>query len=537
MRVKRLRLKNGYKRFHDLTIDLGDDPARIVALIGPNGCGKSSVLDGLILFHRNYGSIGNTGARDDSYYAMDTSVRFDYSQSIELQFKEGGYNDVRSLLNEKNRGKTLFSIRSPYRYNSNVKIESITSTTDIRLNDYGAGDASSLDPKMESNYRRLLGKLNRYMVENDAKPSEAKAAIVADLNLAITKCLNLEIASLGNVEDGKGTIYIKKPDHSREFEFNFLSAGEKEVIDILLDLYLRRDDYNQSVFLIDEPELHVNTAIQSSLITEIDRMVGDQCQIWLTTHSIGFIRALQTTLKDKCQIIYFDGQNDFARRPFRLVPMKSSAAAWRELFTIALNDLAALVSPQVIVYCEGRDAPGVGGAERGLDAKAFNSIFSETNPDVLFVSSGGNTELDQRSAIALSILTKVFPTLEIIVLKDRDVGSGTFMDETQRSVYLENNPKNHRMLKRLEIENYLYDKEVLKAYCHAKSLSFDEAAYDTLVTDIVNQNLKDQTGRIKRICGIVGSISKDQFKLTLSEYLSPDMKVFQELRDCVLPYS
>jgi len=36
MRVKKVRLKNGYKRFRDLTIDLGDEPARVVALVGPS---------------------------------------------------------------------------------------------------------------------------------------------------------------------------------------------------------------------------------------------------------------------------------------------------------------------------------------------------------------------------------------------------------------------------------------------------------------------------------------------------------------------
>ncbi|MBL0643888.1 AAA family ATPase [Aeromonas veronii] len=63
MKIKKLQLKNGYKRFFDLTIDLGDKPKRIIALVGPNGCGKSSVLDGM-LFHNNaFGSIGNKGQK------------------------------------------------------------------------------------------------------------------------------------------------------------------------------------------------------------------------------------------------------------------------------------------------------------------------------------------------------------------------------------------------------------------------------------------------------------------------------------------
>ena len=45
MLIKKIHL-NGYKRFHDLTIDLGENPKRIVALVGPNGCGKSSFGSG-----------------------------------------------------------------------------------------------------------------------------------------------------------------------------------------------------------------------------------------------------------------------------------------------------------------------------------------------------------------------------------------------------------------------------------------------------------------------------------------------------------
>ena len=532
MRIRKIRLKNGYKRFRDLTIDLGDNPARVVALVGPNGSGKSSVLDGL-LYHANaHGQIGNQGGRDYTYHSMDNSPSFDW-QNVEIEFTDGNYSHVRQRRLADGKEGTIFSFRSPYRYNSRLKISETRATAAIRLNNYGAGDASSLDDKMEENYRRLYAVYNKYMETADVKPSEAKAKILADLNKSIRNCLDLEVSSIGNVESAKGTLYFKKSDHPTEFEFNVLSSGEKEVVDLLLDLYLRKDDYNDTVFLIDEPELHINTSIQRSLLKEINTLVGDNCQIWLTTHSIGFLRALQNEMHDQCQIIHFRPEYQLASQAHTLRPIKVNPGTWRELFAVALDDLAALVSPQSIIYCEGRAEPNNVGTERGIDARAFNCIFGATHPNKLFISSGGNTELDQRSAVAIAILGKVFPTVDILVLKDRDMASGKNTSENDRQVYLRNNPCHHRVLKRWEIENYLYDKEVLKNYCIGENLKFDETAYDAFVTDIVNQNLKDETGRIKNFCNITGSVNADSFKIALSTYLVEDMAVFEELSGCI----
>ena len=88
-------------------------------------------------------------------------------------------------------------------------------------------------------------------------------------------------------------------------------------------------------------------------------------------------------------------------------------------------------------------------------------------------------------------------------------------------------------MKRWEIENYLFDKEVLSSYCAKENLVFDEAKYDLFVSDIVNQNLKDETGRIKNICGIAFSINPEVFKLNLSLCISENMAVFSELESCI----
>jgi hypothetical protein len=185
------------------------------------------------------------------------------------------------------------------------------------------------------------------------------------------------------------------------------------------------------------------------------------------------------------------------------------------------------------VYCEGRDKPGAGGRELGLDANVLNTVFSASYTDTQFVSSGGNTEPEQRSAIALSILTKVFLSVEIWVLKDRDIASGKPTSEADRQLNLKNNKSSHRVLKRWEIENYLFDEEVLAAYCKANDLTFNAAKYKAVVGNIVDDDVKSQTGAIKSACGITTSVDPDTFKLNLAKVITPEMAVYKELEACV----
>lgn len=527
MKIKKLHLKD-YKRFHDLTIDLGDSPQKIVALVGPNGCGKSSVFDALLFHHNAYGTIGNTGSKDYKYHSLEQNPTYNY-QNVEIEFDQGTYKTVHDNLKTNGKEKTIFTFRSPYRYNSNLNVTQSRAVSELRLNSYGASCTSSIDERMDENYRRLQIKYTKYMNDNDARPSEARAHIIGELNSSIKKCLNIQIDNLGDIQDSKGTLFFTKKDSKIPFEFNVLSSGEKEVIDLLLDLYLRRDEYSNSIYIIDEPELHLNTSIQRSLINVIDSLIPDNCQIWIATHSIGFLRSLQEELRSKSQIIEFSSENNWSEEKYELHPIIPSRNKWKSIFSTALDDLSNLITPKTIIYCEGRYEPTKNNEERGLDAIVYNTIFNDTLPDVLFVSSGGNTEPEQRSEIALTIISKIYQDIEILVLKDRDMASGKITTSNDRDIYLKNNPKNHRILKRWEIENYLYDKEVLVAYCKDNNLTFNENLYNTTVTDIDNQNLKDITGKIKNCCNIVSSVNAEVFKKNLAKYVTPDTKAYKNL--------
>jgi len=386
---------------------------------------------------------------------------------------------------------------------------------------------------MEENYRRLSAKYNTYRDVNDVKPSLAKAHIVGKLNSSIKECLDIEIVDLGNVEANKGSLYFTKYDQSVPFEFDVLSSGEKEVVDILLDLYLREDDYTDTIFLIDEPELHISTAIQKKLLVEIDKLVGDRCQIWIATHSIGLLRALQDDLRQDCEIIYFEPNTNFASEVQILKPMQKSHSNWRKVFATALDDLSELVCPKLLIYCEGKDRTRAG-LEDGFDATVYNQVFGNEFPEALFVSSGGNTELDQRSDIAIKILSKVLSDLSILIFKDRDFASGKITTQKDRESYLSAHPGNHRIMLRWEIENYLFDSDVLHAFCKSRGFEFDEKTYSTFVTDVVNQDIKSLVLDMKALCGLgENEISNEKFKLQLAQYLRPGMVAYEELKGAI----
>ena len=57
MKIASIHLQN-FKRFTDLKIQNIPATAKLVVLLGPNGCGKSSVFDAL---HTNLMNIGGWG--------------------------------------------------------------------------------------------------------------------------------------------------------------------------------------------------------------------------------------------------------------------------------------------------------------------------------------------------------------------------------------------------------------------------------------------------------------------------------------------
>ena len=522
MRVKTVKLV-GFKRFDNLTIDLGPTPKKIVGLVGPNGCGKSSIFDAFELLLQTFRSYGSEGTQfySKSFFYNDNrrSEQFNQQEAVNVTFDSGSLN------------RKSFYIRTSYRFTPKINIKQLELVPDILELMDEPMSTIALDQRLESNYQRLLGTAYTAFDEGAKNGDQARDELIGKTNTILSNILDIQISSLGNILRGKGQLYFKK-GNTIDFPYVNLSSGEKEVVDIVIDLIVKSEEYTETIYCIDEPDLHLSTAIQRKLLVEIEKLIPENCQIWIATHSIGFMRTLQNELKEKSQILDLS-KEDYFTQPRTIQPIVPNRRNWMRIFETALDDLTNLVSPNRIVYCEGKAEPSIHGIEKGLDAQIYENIFSATFDDTVFVSSGGNTELDQRSDIAIQILSKVFNRIEILVLKDRDMLSGKPADESDRQRYLSNNPSYHRVLKRWELENYLFDKEILLRYCESEGLTFNEANYDNFVTDINNQNIKDEINRIKNFCGIQSSISRDRFKLNISQFITEETAVYQELRTCI----
>ena len=176
MRVSKIQIKD-FKRFHDLTIDLGKDPKKIIALIGPNGCGKSSVLDAFV---------------SKVITASSSRVSKGYIPQHFWRDKDNRWNSIKVLDKDENEiihKNNEISIRSPYRYNTSLDIKEIKAVKRIQENEDGEISTIHIDDRIENNYRLLLAQYRDYLEEKNVKPSEAKEYIMGDLNDSIKRWL------------------------------------------------------------------------------------------------------------------------------------------------------------------------------------------------------------------------------------------------------------------------------------------------------------------------------------------------------------
>lgn len=444
MRIQSVHLKN-YKRFTELTIDDLPETARLVVLVGPNGTGKSSVFDSFLLKAMPTPQLlkGPWG----QYYETLQQSQFtsDVAKRIRIEFHGVDGNDV--------RWESVFQMRSAYRNESDFRIDSVPVATPSTKRHIDR--IIDPDKSVSKNYTHLIWKSwedQRREEVQDITLRQYWKEYMGDLQKAMSRLFSspdLLLQDFGGPQ--AGTFRFSKGQAS-DFHYKNLSGGEKAAFDILLDVFVKRDQAPDAVFCIDEPELHVATALQGPLISSVLALLRDSSQLWVATHSIGIVREAYRMLKERPdEVVFLDFSDKDFDRSATITPSVPNRMFWENMYQVALDDLSFLVAPERIIICEGSTEKHVG----SFDAKCYNQLFRDEFPETLFVSQGSAGEVVQ-SRHLVGILKAVASGIDVTKVIDRDE-----MTDGERNAKI---AQGIRVLGRRELEEYLFDPDVLRTF-------------------------------------------------------------------------
>ena len=522
MKIKSIRLRD-FKRFTDLTISELPETAKLVVLIGPNGCGKSSVFDALhgkaVVRHHWGWPTEQLGYWNKQYSSEDgkESPGFDDAKKIGIDFHGVSPTNRESWM------RAVYT-RSAYRNDPIVQIQQLRRVGSV-VDEHRFARMIDNDASVRLNYERIVSDAFEEAFErSDGKITldDFRKQIIGDIREAIQRLFDnpqLDLNSLGSpLRDG--TFRFNKGE-AEQFSYDNLSGGEKSAFDLILDLVVKCREYDDTVFCIDEPEAHLGLRLQAKLLKELYRLIPANCQLWIATHSIGMMRAaydLEQENPGTVTFLDFD-KKDFDQ-PAIITPSRIDRTAWEAMHRIVLEDLAALIVPDKIILCEGK--PG----EKGLDAECYNTIFAEKHSNTLFVSTGGKGEGTNYAAVVKSIVKA-----KVILLRDKDNLSDQGIEKEKA--------EGKRILSRTKIEDYLLDDEVLRDLCK-KYAGDDESKVNELLqlkqiklegkhdTKAIVNDLRKWTIHSLGVRN-AGDNYSSFLQDTIAPLIQPDMEVYREL--------
>ena len=440
MNIEALHLKN-FKRFSDLRIDLSslDAPPKLILLIGANGSGKSSIFDAF-----EYLSGPAKGLRD--YYLDYFKKQTDADMSVDCML--GGGIRVQRANNERVSavpgwdGKSAFYGRSSFRTVPELSGQT-GAPIDLTTDEDRPRRFIEQDTRFATDVSQITENILHEVWGEPFDSDTMRARFTDPINEALERVFSASFATGLRLRKLIPALSGKPPDirfqkGGSEVHYDLLSSGEKEVFNIILNLFIRREHFPNAIYFIDELDVHLHTSLQYSLVKEIvERWIPENSQLWTASHSLGFID-------------YASGSHDAAILDFDDLDFDQSqtlqpAPKSEHVFDIAVPRSSALkVFPNKrLIICENKDA------------RLYNAIDL---PDFLFIGARDKN----------SVVIQTRGSDEFHGLIDRD-----FLG-TEETAEIGRRQPNIHVLGYYALENYLYHPQNI---AELNPVGHDDSAY------------------------------------------------------------
>lgn len=482
MKIKSLGLKN-FKRFTNLTLQNIPEGTKLVLLIGSNGSGKSSVFDAFeSLSTKLIGGVSKDGYHYPNYNEQHADYYYKNGQPSDLYIKFVGSKEFRCTyqvdksveISGNINDSKIFYGRTAIRYLSRITKTSIGQLIDLQKDEDRPKTYIDIDNRFQNDIdlliREVIEKVFQGINNDSTKQLEDIKQFLAQINEAFPRIFGTEngtkliFKSFIPPADGKPTRLIFQKGSS-EINYDLLSAGEKEVVNLLFNLFVRSRIYSDSIYFLDEIDTHLNTKLQFDLIKEItENWIPANCQLWTASHSLGFI----DYANDSDEAVIFDFDDLDFDQPQVLTPKTKNNF---EVFEIAVGKafIDKVVQGRKIIFSENTDTPFYN------DLAIDNVFFFVANDkmDVFHKAKNhhhfGLMDRDYLSEDEIADIKRVYPFLYILPY--------------------------------YSFENLIYHPENLSEYYSKKAQPFDAAAYTQQLVHIKNEQ-KDYL-----LTGIIGARS------------------------------
>ena len=474
MKIKEIKIKR-LKRFTDLVIKDIPESARLVVLVGPNGSGKTSIFEA---FNHYYRLAGYRSVGQQIYFEKKDSESLPgnwYSNSVSLVF-----HNIENPTEKQLKGKFYF--RTAYRNEADFSINQLkhqkNPTESVKLETLMVNDCT-----VSENYQRLISKTIAGIYSNSDEiktVNELKNELIGKIQSSLSRVFNdLNLSSIGDPLSN-GSFFFEK-GVVKDFHYKNLSAGEKCVFDLILDLIIKSSYYEDAIFCIDEPEAHMHTGLQSKVLKELFNLTPLNSQLWISTHSIGMLKqAEELEEQNPGSVVFLDFDNRDFDSAEVMRPARIDKAIWDKFFDLAFADFSKLIAPATVVFCEGSS---LGRKYKDFDAQIYSQIFENKHHDTKFVSVGSCSEIEDIENKSMKMVANILKSSSIIKFVDKDDKSPQEVNEL-----LEKGVKTSSLR---HIESYLFDDEIIECLCN----SIGKPGLLTTCTDAKSNAIKASVNR------------------------------------------